>query len=62
MDEQKGKWNSKQKGEIPKTLPEYPWMHLTGTLFLIIIHFVVVIGCKLPISGAEAERSFFLIR
>ena len=44
MDEHKGKWESKQKSEIPKTLLE-AWMLVTG-----MIPFLTSISCLLLVA------------
>ncbi|KAL5516510.1 hypothetical protein EMCRGX_G001862 [Ephydatia muelleri] len=52
--------NSKQKSEIPKTILEA--LGAIDRDSFPNIHFLLVVGCTLPISSAEAERSFSLMR
>ena len=52
--------NSKQKSEIPKTLLDALGA-CDGDSFPS-IHVLLVVGCTLLISSAEAERSFSLMR
>ena len=52
--------NSEQKSEIPKTLLEA--LGACDMDSFPSIHFLLVVGCTLLISSAEAERSFSLMR
>ena len=52
--------NSEQKSEIPKTLLEA--LGACDMDSFPSIHFLLVVGCTLLISSAEAERSFTLMR
>ena len=60
----KGLWMNvkvgRNKSEIPKTLLEA--LAACDKDSFPNIHFLLVTGCTLPISSAEAERSFFLMR
>ena len=56
MDEHRGKWEFQTKSEIPKTLLEA--LGACDRDSFPSIHFLLVVGCTLLISSAEAERSF----
>ena len=52
--------NSKQKSENPKT--PFEALGACDRDSFSNIHFLLVVGCTLPTSSAEAERSFSLMR
>ena len=62
MDEHKGKWEfqTKKKMKFIKTLLEA--LGACDRDSFPNIHFLLVVGCTLLISSAEAERSFSLMR
>ena len=62
MDEHKGKWEFQTKKMKFLNLFLKLWVHVTEIPFQTSIHFLLVVGCTLLISSAEAERSFSLMR